>query len=283
MGLFSDIFGGGGSKSRVANLDPISLPGAGQLFGEARGFAEDLTPLALGAREQALGTLQSPESTTQFFEGFQPTSFEQALASQNFANILPDVIRGIKHNLSLSGIASSPALAKLVAKAEGDVGVQVGEFLTNLGNQRATDSLNSRLGIDPNQILSPFVNTGVAQAQQEAAINAQIQAFNAQANYLNDLANEQDRQSKRGLTGSLIGGTAGFFLGGPAGASLGASLGGGLSGGQNPIGFQDALALSGGIGDVFSGGFQGLLGGGGGGRNVFQSAPAGMGVGLGGG
>ena len=258
MGFFGNLFG---SKDKIDVPQAPKLPTAQELFQGALGFGQQNFPEAIQARESAISDLGLG---SEFYAGFQPTSFEEALASQHFQNVFPETERTIKHALSLSGIASSPILAEQLGKARGDLGVDIGTFLANQGNQRAQFDLSSRLGIDPNQILSPFVNTGATQGNQQAQLDYQ----RALMQYKIDL--EEQAAGAQGLAGlgSLAGGGIGFALGGPAGAGFGASLGGNLGGaiggGTSPVSFGDALSIyqatnspgfvgGGGIQDLFKG------------------------------
>lgn len=256
MGLF------GGKKISINIPAAPKLPTAEELFQSALSLGRREFPLALGAREGALSDIAlGPE----FYSRFQPTSLEDAIASQYFQNVVPDLERSIKHSLSLSGIESSPILAEQIAKARGRVGVDIGQYLANLGNQRAQFSLQSRLGIDPYaQILNPFVSTGVAQSQKQAELQSQHDMARAIADYQNAVA---AAQRKAGI-GKLIGGIGGAIVGLPfgnpfLGASLGSSLGGTIAGGGGEpiLGIQDAFSIGG-------GGFKNPFAGGGGGGNV---------------
>lgn len=246
MGLFSSLFGK--KTPEISIPEPPKLPSAQELFDQASQYAKTNFPMAFGAREGALSNISTPEAALSFFSGFQPTSFEQALGAQNFANIMPDVERSIKHSLSLSGLSSSPILAEQIGKARGNLGVDIGEILTNLANQRAMTSLNSRLGIDPySQLLNPFVNTGVQQSTNQADMLNQYNMLKSQADFQNSL-NKANRFNQMidagaGLTlGAITGGFTGGLPGGLSGLegfNLGAA-GGGFPG----IEFSDALSFA---------------------------------------
>ncbi len=231
-------FGGG----KVPKLNVPKLPTAAEIYGEATSRAKAETPLAYGAREGALGDLSKG---TSFYESFQPTSIEQALGNQYFQNVFPDMERAIRHQFSLSGLEGTPALAGEIGKARGQVGFDIGSYLSNLGNQRASTSLSSRLALDPNQILSPYVNTAQSQSQAQGQFDMQ----SAMVNYNNEIAKQKKKAGLISGVGSALGGAAGFFLGGgPMGASIGASLGGSLGsaiggGSGTPIDLGTALEL----------------------------------------
>lgn len=96
-----------------------------------RGYYDRFSPVS----GVALG---SPE----YYSKFGPTSFEQAMQEQYFKNIMPDLEKSISHNLSKSGFAYSPQLAEQIAKARGQVGVDVGKYLSDLGQRRAELGIN---------------------------------------------------------------------------------------------------------------------------------------------
>ena len=225
---------------------PPTLPTAEQLFGSATAFGKRESPLAYGARE---GALQDLALGPEFYQRFQPTSFENALSSQYFKNIYPDVEKNIRGSLSLSGIESSPILARLSGKAYGDLSTQIGEYLSNLGNERARYSLDRRLSIDPFSTYGNYLNTDIGQSNDQADLNYQYAQQMAMANYMSALDKYKQKGSMVSTIGAGLGGGAGFFLSGgnPGGAALGASLGGtaaGLFGGSGtPISFADALSI----------------------------------------
>ena len=242
MGFFSNLFGG--SDTPTMNIpEAPKLPTADELFASGTNYAKTNSPMAFGAREGALTDLGRGMD---YYQQFQPTSIEQALASQYFSNVMPDLETSIKHNLSLSGIASSPILAQQIAKARGNVGYDIGSFLSNQGNQRAQYSLDSRMGIDPMSMVTPFVNTGMQQSQAQANYQSQYDMARAINDYQNALAEQQRKSQMIGSIGSLIGGAGGFMLGGPAGASLGAGIGGNASsvfGGSSPVSMGDSMDM----------------------------------------
>lgn len=247
------LFGFGGDDVPQLNLpDFPTLQTAGEARGIGTQFGKQETPLAYGAREGALSDLARG---TEFYEQFQPTSFEQALGQQSFANIMPDVERSIKHNLSLSGIESSPVLAEQIGQARGTLGVDIGNILAQLGQQRATQSLTARLGIDPiSQIINPIAGQELERDYQQQQGNYNQAVAQALADYQREI--EQQNRKSQGISsiGSIAGAGLGMlaapFTGGmsiPAGAALGGSLGGtaaGIFGGsQSPISMGDALSI----------------------------------------
>ena len=266
MGFFGNLFGKGGlgkaidpfeltplGKDKEQNrlvLPEINLMKAGDARQTALDFGQAQTPLALKARETALSDLSSPGATQEFFGGFQPTGFEQALASQHFANVMPDVERSIKHNLSLSGIESSPILAQQLGQARGQLGVSIGEILANQGQQRGLASLQARLAMDPiSQIIQPISQQELNQSNLQDQLSFQRNIAQSTADFQAVQQQQQQDGALLAAIGSLVGGAGGFAVGGPAGASLGASLGGSLGGGfgggaASPIGFGDALSLA---------------------------------------
>jgi len=221
MGFFSNLFGGGKSNITINVPKPPKLPTAEELFSAGRTEAQTTAPIAFGARETALQDIATPQATQEYFGAFQPTSLEEALGSQYFENIMPDLERSIKHSLSLSGIESSPILSQQIARARGDVGATVGEFLANQANQRALTSLQGR-NIDPMGMIMPFVGTGMQQSTAQANLQSQYDQQVMQADLYRQIQEAQSRASGISSIGSLLGGGAGFLMGGPGGAALGA-------------------------------------------------------------
>ena len=248
MGFLSKLFGGGKkSKQEQPRFEPPPAPKvktAEELFQEAIGFGKREYPYAYGARESALKDIGLGQG---YYAGWQPTSFEEALGNQYFANIMPDIERSIKHNLSLSGIESSPALASLIARERGTLGVDIGQYLSNLANERARYSLMSRMGIDPYSVISPYLGTSEQQSNLQSQYNYQNDLLRAQEQFRQSQERAAGKGAKRSVLSTLAGGGIGFLLGGPPGAMLGASLGGMASplfgGTTSPIDFGDALSV----------------------------------------
>lgn len=272
-------------------------PTAEEIFAQAVPFGKENYPLAYGARESGLADLakggayyegfQDPQiaallkqigiggqGAADYYQGFQPTSIEQALSNQYFQNVMPDIERSIKQNLSLSGMAYSPILAKQIAEQRGKVGVDIGQYLANLGQTRATtgintlgnlfntaenrgiNSLNARLGIDPYSTFSPYAEADISQQNAQAEANYAAALEKAQADYKNAMSKYQSGGAKTAGIGSLIGmglgAIAAPFTGGlsmlPALVGMGGALGGTagslFGGGASPISFGDALSIA---------------------------------------
>jgi len=300
MGLFSRIAAGvlslGLSEidrpkdSKGDPIAPISLPdrepfvgpnvpdfATGQeLFDFGVGRGQEIAPLGLTSRETGLGFLQDPATASQFFEGFQPSNFEQGVADSTFGNMLRRAERSAGHRASLGGIES--AFPELFAQAIGPTIGNIGQFLSNQNQRRGELTLQGLLGIDPiSQIINPLA--GIEQRQdflqkgtqfdadleqalkdfQTAQLSAQDRLIEEQSRVgllsqerALDLQEDERRRAAEGQAissfGSLLGGGAGFFLGGGlGGASIGAGLGGNLGallGGTNsPISLGDSLQL----------------------------------------
>ena len=285
-----------GKKAQYNPPPPPKLKQAPELFQSSINFAKTNAPLAYGARENALSqinagaltpgqdfynqyNLVSPEQLSpDYFSQFGPTSFEQALASQQFQNILPESERKILHGLSLSGIESSPILAELLAKNYGNLAVPIGEYLANQGQRRAElglqrydtlsalgqrrgelglqgiqQGIQAGLNIDPYSTYSPYLETDINQSNSQAMADYQAALQRAQTDYQNAQAKAAQKGAMISSIGSIIGGAGGFMLGGPAGAGLGASLGGSAAslfgGSGTPVSIQDAMS----IGSMFPG------------------------------
>lgn len=272
-------------------------PTVEEIYAQAVPFGKENYPLAYGAREQALADLakggayyegfQDPqiaallkqigmggEGAAGYYQGFQPTSFEEALSNQYFQNIIPDIERSIKQNLSLSGMAYSPILAEQIAEQRGKVGVDIGKYLSDLGQTRATtgintlgnlyntaenraiNALNARLGIDPYSTFSPYAETDITQQNKQIEANYAAALKKAQADYKNAMSKYQQGQAKIGGLSSLAGAGIGALLTIPTGGVInpwtGATIGGALGGtagslfggGTSPISFGDALSIA---------------------------------------
>jgi len=231
------------------------LPTASELFQQSLAFNQENFPLATGAREGALGDISTPESTTAFFEGFQPTSLEEALAHEQFKQLFPEgeagtFERSTNQLLSQRGLQGTAIGPELIGRAEQDAQIQVGEFLRGLAEQRAVGNLNARLGINPINDLGPQAQLGGQQSRQQGNFDFQTGLAKAEAEFQNAL-NEFNRKQAFSKTIGTIGGLAGGALFGPFGAAAGGALGGGLSGG----GLEGALG--GGLGGATQGGLFG--------------------------
>lgn len=250
MGLFSS-----------RKTPTLQLPQAPQyrqaqdIYGEAKKWGLGEMPLAYGARESALSDIGKGAA---YYSQFQPTSFEEALTNQYFQNVYPGMERAIKGGLSLSGMESSPILAEQLGKARGQIGFDIGEYLSNLANQRAQYSLESRMGIDPYSILNPYANLTTLQSNKQLEAQYDRDMQQAIQQYQQELAGEQERKAKIGSIGSLLGMAAGGLLAIPTGglslaampaimggAGLGGALGGQIStlfgGAGSPISMGDAF------------------------------------------
>ena len=218
---------GKGKQPTYEPPKPIPVPTADELFQSGKSFAQKEMPGAYGARESALNDLNNPN----YYSSFQPTSFEQALGNQQFQNIWPDQEAYMRNALSQSGMAYSPVAATTLGNARGNLGYQIGSYLADQGNNRATNSLNARLGIDPmSQILNPYVGVGQDQGNQNTMMQNQYNQQLAQAQYQQAMNKANQRSGMIGTLGTLGGAALGTVMfpgmGTMAGASLGASLGG---------------------------------------------------------
>ncbi len=224
---------------------PPTLQTADQLYSSASNYGKQNFPNAFGAREGALNDLSQGNS---YYQQFQPTSFEQALGNQYFQNVWPDQENYIKQMMSRSGLENSPALATTLGNARGNLGVNIGQFLSNQGNQRAQMSLEDRMGIDPmGQIINPYVQTGQNQSNNQANLNYGYAQNVAQSNYQSQIDQFNQQQSLYKTLGMI--------------SPLGGAIYGGANGGST--GFGSSLS---GTTDAFSAMLpflQGMMGGGG--------------------
>lgn len=251
MGFFSK------SKPSFSAPPPPQYKTAQDLFAQAIAFAQANFPLAYGSREGALADLAKG---TDYYASFAPTSFEEALGNQYFKNVYPDAEKSIRGALSLSGLDSSTVLADKLGQARGDIGYDVGRYLSDLGNQRAQYSLSNRLAIAPEAAYGTYLQTDLGQSNLQTEGNYQAALQQAMVDYQNAYQKYESDMALQGMIGSLVGAGIGSFAG-PGGASIGAGLGGSLFGGSGggPISFQDSIGLANsfggkGWGDLFGGG-----------------------------
>lgn len=203
---------------------------------QAMQLAQQYFPQQMGAQAQGLNDLSQGNA---YYEQYQPTSFEQALGNQQFQNIWPNEQAQIMDSLSKSGMAYSPVAATTLGNAYGNLSTNIGEYLNNQGNTRATNNLNALLGINPNSYYGPISQTITGQSNEQGQLNQNANIQNAGAQYSNSLANYQQGNATNGAigtgVGAVLGGVAGSIIPGAgtlAGASLGAGLGGALLGGS---------------------------------------------------
>lgn len=212
---------------------PPTLPTAQELYSQGTQYAQQNSPLAFGAREGALKDLQMGSD---YYQSFQPTSFEQALGNQYFQNVWPDTEQQIKHGLSISGLDTSPILAQELGRARGELGYNIGSYLSDLGNQRAQYSLSSRLSMDPNSMVQPYVQTGMNQGNAQAGLDYSYAQALAEAEYqsaMNDYNNKLARYRTIGMISPLGGAIYGGIDGGWTG--FGQSFGGTMEMAKNVI------------------------------------------------
>jgi len=269
------------------------LPTAQELFSEGRQLSQDISPLAFGAREQGLANIGQLTPTAEDFSGvnlgeispdfyqqFQPTSFEQGVAGTAFEDMLSRSERSAGHRASIGGIES--AYPELFARAMGPTISNIGQYLGNLGQQRATQAIGrqgevanlaqrqaeqtiagrqqgimSQLSMDPMQMIRGYVDPALNQSQFQGNIDWQRNQAEAEANYINEMNAYNNEISFAKSMGNLFGPIAGWAYGGPevgAGSALDiastmASSGtGGMSNmfGQAGQGYQSMKGIGGG-------------------------------------
>ena len=266
------------------------LPKPEELFAAGGKYAQENFPMAYGAQESAVRDLGLGSS---YYQQFQPTSFEDALSNQYFKNVMPTAENKILNYLSLAGIANSPITARLIGDQWGKSGFEVGSYLSNLGNERAQYSLNQRLGINPMNFVSPFVETGSNQALNQGRFDTE-RSFNqanfdsqygmnkynadyqyaqqlAEAGYMKDMQDYQQKQAaqKRNmmLAGLGVGALGGAMfmpalMGGPATMSSIGGIGGAMGTGLTAAGLPAMSAGTGALmGASLGGGIGGMMGG----------------------
>lgn len=205
MGFFSNLFGGKEQPTYTPPAPP-KLPTADELFASGTNYAKTNMPNAFGAREGALADLQNPMA---YYGSFQPTSFEQALGNQAFQNIWPDQQAYMANVLGKSGMASSPVAATTLGNAYGNLATNIGQYLNTQANDRATGSLNARLGIDPNNVIQPFVNVGMNQGNAQANADYGYQQALAKQQYQQAMNKFQQEAATARMVGQIspVGGT----------------------------------------------------------------------------
>lgn len=229
---------------------PPTLATASDLYGQAQNFYQDNGYGGLlTAQQTALNNANNPN----YYNSFQPTSFADALANQSFQNIWPNEQAQIMNSLSQSGMAYSPVAATTLGNAYGNLSTNIGEYLNQQGNTEATNAISAGLGISPGSLLSPFVQTGQTQSNDQANLNYGYSQAQAQQQYQQAMNGYQSNNALASTIGQIspIGGQ---IYGGATGTS-----GSGLSGTLSTLGQTApyAMAASGmpggfGTGSMFS-------------------------------
>lgn len=241
---------------------PPTLQTAGQLYGSAQDFYNNNGYGGLlTAQQTALTNANNPN----YYSSFQPTSFENAMGNQYFQNVWPDEAATIRNQMSMSGMAYSPALAETLGRAQGGLETQIGSYLSDQANNRATGAINAGLGISPGSLLTPFVQTGENQSNAQAGLQYSYQQALAQQQYQQQMAKYQQQNALASTLG-MISPIGGQIYGGETGTS-GSAFGGTAS----TMSQLTPLMLSG----MMSG-----AGGMPGGSNIGQSSVPGFGGGV---
>ena len=202
---------------------PVQRISGEELFGQGTNWAKTSAPNAFGAREQALLDVNDPN----YYAKFQPTSFEQALGNQYFQNIFPNQEAILRNQYSRTGMADSPVLGDALTRAYGKTAYDVGSYLSNLGNERAIQSLNYR-NIDPmSSLIMPYVQTSANQSNMNASAQDQYNQAMAQVEYQNAMNKYNQNMALTKTLGS-ISPLGGLIYGGATGG--GAGIGQSLSG-----------------------------------------------------
>lgn len=237
---------------------PPTLATAPDLYNQAQSFYQDNGYGGLlTAQQTALNNANNPN----YYSQFQPTSFEQALGNQQFQNIWPNEQAQIMQQLSKSGMADSPVAAATIGNAYGNLSTNIGEYLNSQGSTRASNAINAGLGISPGSLLTPFVQTGQTQSNDQANLNYGYSQAQAQQQYQQQMNSYQQQQSLAQMLG-YVSPVAGNIYNATQG-----NLGSGLSGTFNSLGQAAPLAMSAagmpggfGAGSMFSGMGQGQQG-----------------------
>jgi len=226
-----------------------------EMFSEQASWMGGQFPETFKSREEAAGYLsglpgyETPVSISMpSYETFQPTSFEEALATKEFEQAWPSVKETTLGHLTQTGFAYSPYAAATLGKVKGGMEVDIGKYLSELGRTRYTEELGKRteearmseaarqfnvagaLGIEPMEYLPSW--------QREE-----------QLGYQADLAEYQRKLGKaKGPSGGSIGAMIGMGL-----ATAAAPFTGGLSLASIPM-IAGAGSIGGMVGETFWGG-----------------------------
>ena len=256
--LNGNVYGGGcfgGSKKSKPDVPQAEQVKTGkQLMTEATDWAKQESPLAYGARETGLGRIGELMPEAGFFEQYGPTSLEEAISSQYFKNIMPDIEKTISHQASIRGLEGTVVPMEAIARERGRLGVDIGSYLSNLGQRRGELALQGRqtgvlqqLGLDPYTSYRPYLATDLGQSNLQSQLNIGETQQRYDRQMQEYQAAEQQRAAMIGAIGSTVGGVGGFMVGGPAGASIGAGLGGQAStlfGGQSPTSLGSSMSMA---------------------------------------
>ena len=241
--LLSMLLGGQGTSFPSAP----NYQSATDAMNEALGLIKQEFPLSYGARENALAQLnQIFANPSAFYSQYQPTSLEQATASNLYATNLEQAKRTAGQRASMAGIET--IFPELFAKAISPTITGIGEYLGGLGQTRATQGLQTllaQIGIDPTA-LSGLTNLSAAQSNLQTGAGYQNQLME----YFKKMEESQAKTSSLStILGDILGGGGGLIspTTGTSGGSdilqtiLNSVLGGGQGGG----------GLLGGIGNIF--------------------------------
>lgn len=223
---------------------PPTLATASDLYNQAQSFYQNNGYGGLlTAQQTALNNANNPN----YYSQFQPTSFEQALGNQSFQNVWPDEQAAIMNQLSKSGMANSPVAATTVGNAYGNLATNIGEYLDTQANNRASGAINAGLQISPSQLLTPFVQTGQTQSNDQASANYSYQQALAQQQYQQQMNSYQQQQGLAQMLG-YVSPVAGNIYNATQG-----NLGSGLSGSFNALQQFGPALMSGGFGSLGGG------------------------------
>ena len=181
----------------------------------SNGYGSQLT-----AQSNALNQIATPQAAQQYYSSFQPTSFENALAQQQFQNVWPQQQAFMQDQLSKSGMSYSPVEAATLGQAYGNTATGIGEYLNTQANNRANTVLSSNLSINPMNYLSPIADANQNASGKNAQNSMNAQMTNNSADYDNQLMNYKQQLAQGQAIGSIassIGGgmlQSGMFSGG---------------------------------------------------------------------
>lgn len=234
---------------------PPTLPTAGDLYNQANSFWQNTNPTLYNAQSNAVKNSTDPN----YYNSFQPSSFQSALGNQYFKNVWPDTQAFMKNQLSQSGMINSPGASQAMGNTLGNIETGIGQYLSGIGQQQANTGIQAGLGVPLSGLLNPFVQTGQQQTTNQANLDYGYQQAQAQQQYQQAM-NQYQQQAAFANTLGQISPIGGAIYGASSG-NLGNSLSGTMQSYQSMLPFL--MMQGGGMGNMFGsgGGGSSALGG----------------------
>ena len=220
----------------LGTITPEQVITGGEGRTQAFDIGQEQFPGALEAREFAIDTARDPSKLNEFFAGLAPSPLAQSVQESAFGPLLDAAKRQALQVSSLQGIPS--AFNANFSRAFAPTITSIGQFLSNLLENRGGSALANLFGVDPEGVLGPIAADIFGQSNKQANINTNANLFNTQAQFVND-TNQFNRDAAFARTIGKISPLAAFAVGGPE-AGIGS--------------FADALSGGGGfLSSVFGG------------------------------